>query len=190
MWVTGHSRSLKMVSFQSLGTVSYSPSIVTLAVSLAISEICSVIEWLDLEVWVWGCSDGRTELLYQYRTSVCWRAIKTVHHYHMQTKMTINHWHLWQFSAKRGRPTALPYISHKWHGSCRAVRTDGVAHTDDRPLNMQWQALSCPVLCFSQLVLLCVTCVVINIMHMHEAFHFFLISKNYHVSLCTWIAYH
>jgi len=54
MWITGHSRSLKMVSFQSLGTVSYSPSIVTLAVSLAISEVFSVIEWPDLEVWVWG----------------------------------------------------------------------------------------------------------------------------------------
>jgi len=26
-------------------------------------------------------------------------------------------------------------------------------------------------------------------MHIHEAFHFFLISKNYHVSLCMWIAY-
>ena len=32
-------------------------------------------------------------------------------------------------------------------------------------------SLSCPVLCFSQLVLLCLTGVVINIMHIHEAFH-------------------
>jgi len=47
MWVRGHSRSLKVVPFESLGTISYSLSIVTMAVSLAIS---------DLEIWVWGCS--------------------------------------------------------------------------------------------------------------------------------------
>jgi len=42
MWVIGHSRSLKVVAFESLGTVFYSPSIVIVAVSLAISEIFSV----------------------------------------------------------------------------------------------------------------------------------------------------
>ena len=52
MWVTGHSRSLKMVTFVSLSTVSYSHSIVTMAVSLAISKIFSA----DLENWVRGCS--------------------------------------------------------------------------------------------------------------------------------------
>jgi len=50
MWVTGHSRSLKVVPFESLGTVCYSPSIVTMAVSAAISEIFSVKEWPDLEI--------------------------------------------------------------------------------------------------------------------------------------------
>ena len=53
MWVRGHSRSLKILSFESLGTVSYSPSIVTMAVLLAISEIFSVKEWPDLEIWLW-----------------------------------------------------------------------------------------------------------------------------------------
>jgi len=38
-----------MVPFKSLGAVSYSPSIVTMAVSVAIFEIFSVKEWCDFE---------------------------------------------------------------------------------------------------------------------------------------------
>jgi len=49
MWVRGHSKSLKLVPFKSLGAVSYSPSIVTMAVSIAVCEIFSVKEWCDLE---------------------------------------------------------------------------------------------------------------------------------------------
>jgi len=45
-----------VVPFESLGTVSYSPFIVTMAVCLAISEIVSVKEWRDLENQVWGRS--------------------------------------------------------------------------------------------------------------------------------------
>ena len=49
MWLRGHSRSLKLVPFKSLGAVSYSPSIVTLAVSVAVCEIFSAKEWCELE---------------------------------------------------------------------------------------------------------------------------------------------
>jgi len=41
-----------MVPFDSSHTSSYSLSIVTMAVYLAISEILSVKEWPDLEMWV------------------------------------------------------------------------------------------------------------------------------------------
>ena len=54
--VRGHSTSLKMVPFESLDAVSYSPSIVTMAVSVAVCEIFSVKEWCDLGNWVRGRS--------------------------------------------------------------------------------------------------------------------------------------
>ena len=38
-----------MVLFESFGTVSYSPSIVTMAISVAVCDIFSVKEWPDLE---------------------------------------------------------------------------------------------------------------------------------------------
>jgi len=42
-------RSLKLMPFESLGAVSHSPSIVTVAVSVAVCEIFSVKMWCDLE---------------------------------------------------------------------------------------------------------------------------------------------
>jgi len=53
MWVRGHSKSLKVVEFESLGMVSYSPSIVTMVISLAILETFSIKEWPDLKICVW-----------------------------------------------------------------------------------------------------------------------------------------
>ena len=38
-----------MVPFKSFGVVSYSPSVVTMAVSVAVCDIFSVKEWPDLE---------------------------------------------------------------------------------------------------------------------------------------------
>jgi len=63
-----------VVPFESLGTVSYSLSIVTMAVSAASLEIFSVKEWPDLEIWVLGPSrslrmarfDRPCMTLYQY----------------------------------------------------------------------------------------------------------------------------
>ena len=43
-----------MAPFDRSRTSSYSPAIVTMAVSLAISEIFSLKEWSDLEIWVSG----------------------------------------------------------------------------------------------------------------------------------------
>ena len=48
--------SLELVPFESLGAVSFSPSIVTVAVSVAVCGIFSVKEWRDLENQVRGRS--------------------------------------------------------------------------------------------------------------------------------------
>ena len=41
--------SLKVVPFKSLGVVCYSPSVVTMAVSVGVCDIFNVKEWPDLE---------------------------------------------------------------------------------------------------------------------------------------------
>jgi len=48
--------SLNLVPFESLEAVSYSPSTVTVAVSVAVCEIFSVKEWHDLENQIRGRS--------------------------------------------------------------------------------------------------------------------------------------
>jgi len=48
--------SIKLVPFESLHAISYSGSIVTMALSLTVYEIFSVKEYRDLENWVMGCS--------------------------------------------------------------------------------------------------------------------------------------
>ena len=64
IWVIGHWRLFRLVPLESLGAVSYSPSIVTTAVSLTVYEISSVKVSRDLEngwgvvqgLWKWCCS--------------------------------------------------------------------------------------------------------------------------------------
>ena len=69
-----------MVPFKSLGVVSYSPSIVTMAASLAISDIFCVKEWRDLEMWVWSLKSVPFESLdaVSYSPSIVTMAVSAV----------------------------------------------------------------------------------------------------------------
>jgi len=79
MWVRGHLMSLKMVPFGSVGMVSYSRSIATMAVSLAISQIFSIKEWPDLEIWVWSRSRSFKMARFDRPcTTFYWSAIVTI----------------------------------------------------------------------------------------------------------------
>jgi len=68
-----------MVPFESLDMVVYSPSIETMAVSLAISQIFSIKEWPDLEIWVWGRSTSfKMARFDRPYTTFYWSAIVTI----------------------------------------------------------------------------------------------------------------
>jgi len=62
--------SLKGVPFKSLGAVSYSTSVVTMAVSVAVCDIFNVKQWPDLETglgfvqghWKWHIYRSHTSL--------------------------------------------------------------------------------------------------------------------------------
>jgi len=71
--------SLKLVPFESLGAVSYSPSIVTVVVSVAVCEIFSVKEWRDLESQVRGRLRSLKMALFDrpYAT-FCWSAVVNI----------------------------------------------------------------------------------------------------------------
>jgi len=64
------------VPFESLGAVSHSPFIVTMAVSVAVWEIFSVKEWRDLENQVRGRS--RSLKLAPFGATFYWSAIVNI----------------------------------------------------------------------------------------------------------------
>ena len=79
MWVRDHSRSsLKVVPFERLGMVSYSPSVVTMAVSVAVCELFS-IKVCDLRNWVRGRSRSlKMALFNRPYASFYWSAIVAI----------------------------------------------------------------------------------------------------------------
>jgi len=71
--------SLKLVPFDSFDAVSYSPSIATVAVSVAVCEIFSVNEWCDLENRVRVRSRSLEMAPFdRWHTSSYWRSMITM----------------------------------------------------------------------------------------------------------------
>ena len=75
----GRSRSLKLMPFERLGAVSYSPSIITIAVSVAVCETFSVKEWRDFENLVRGRSKSLKMVPFDRpNATFYWSAIVTI----------------------------------------------------------------------------------------------------------------
>jgi len=82
--------SLKVVPFDSLGTVSYSPSIVTVAVSVAVCEIFSVTEWRDLENQVRGRSRSSKMVPFdRTHATFYWSAIVNINTKNLRSFITV-----------------------------------------------------------------------------------------------------
>jgi len=82
IWVTCHSRSLKLVPFESLGAVCYSFSVVTMVISVAVCEIFSVKEWRDLENQVTGRSRSLKMAPFDRPyASLYWSAFVNMYHF-------------------------------------------------------------------------------------------------------------
>ena len=64
--------SLKLVPFESFDAVSYSLSIVTMAVSVAVCEIFNVKEWGDLVTMTLSCTIFELFDVEQYRDPKIW----------------------------------------------------------------------------------------------------------------------
>ena len=72
--------SLKLVPLESLGAVTYSPSIVTVDVSVAVCEIFSVNEWRDLEIQIRGRSSSLKMAPFDRSyTTFYWSAIVSIY---------------------------------------------------------------------------------------------------------------
>jgi len=71
--------SSKLVPFESLGAVSYSSSIVTVAISVAVCEIFSVRKWRDLENQARGRSRSLKMAPFDRPHAIfCWSAIVNI----------------------------------------------------------------------------------------------------------------
>ena len=71
--------SLNLVPFESMGAVSYSPSVVSVTLSVAVCEIFSVKEWRDLENQVRGRSRSLKIAPFDRRhETFCWSAIVNI----------------------------------------------------------------------------------------------------------------